>query len=407
MLKDTGITGRNMMKQLNDMGVFPAALRHLVLTFIFLGISVSVLIYPIRDTGFVPEVQNGHISFEDADPMPSTNEGFYYSMMNDDMKDIYTTLYNGIYSHRESIMIPPSSPEKVKRIFYAVIFDNPELIHLSDYYSYKTDRDGNINVFIPYYTISMEAASERIKAINAEVNVIKESTKDMADYGKELYIHEYLLKKCSYVTGDNVDGTLYGAIVTGKTNCRGYSAAFSYLLNSCGVKAGQMIGEIESSGKKEGHSWNFVILDGEFYYCDICWDDIKEDDSNGMVPFHYSFFNMTYDELVRTHDLSNQSIYLFPINGTNNGTYSYMKQNGLYAENCEEAYDIIVEKLGFAKASSRPLFIQFRDNRDYEEISSSLDKVLKSAKTDAGIEVSHCRYMKIQKGNTIIIFGLK
>ncbi|MGN0805791.1 MAG: transglutaminase domain-containing protein, partial [Candidatus Coproplasma sp.] len=60
-----------------------------------------------------------------------------------------------------------------------------------------------------------------------------------------------------------------GVFAKGEAVCEGYAKAFSLLLNVSGVENVYVTG----TSKGEGHAWNMVKIDGEWYWYDLTWDD--------------------------------------------------------------------------------------------------------------------------------------
>jgi len=404
------MTGKLMMQLLNNITIVLKKMMHCGRIIIFMLLFIlCVIVYMLymQKCDITKSAERSESGSPSENSIANKDGWYYYGFMDLNQRKIYNSIYQGIILHECCIDIMPVDEQNLKKIYYAIRFDNPELIYIGDKYNYKKDEGGKVSVFYPVYTMDISDSSEKIEEIRAEMEAVKESTKAMSAYKKELYIHDYILKKCSYYDDGYADATLYGALVTGNTNCRGYSAAFSYLLNNCGIKSGQMIGSIVDDKSNEGHSWNFIVLDDEYYYCDICWDDISFDDSSGAVPYHYSFFNTTYEEMSITHNTEIQKEYLYDVNGTNSGKYSYMKQNGLYASSYKDACDIIKNKIAASKAFNKPLMIQCENYRDYSLVCNSIDKIMKIAINKTGIDVSYYKYIKVQNGNTIIIYNLE
>lgn len=386
---------------------------HIFISIILLICSFSLLVISAKDEKSSEDapisLQNETLNFDEngeeinlTDDV-NTNDGYYYQKMSNQMQLVYDEMYEGILNRKEKINISPLNEELFKKVFYALTFDNPEIIQLSDDYTYDL-REGYVIKFYPTYTISKKEYSQRIKEINNEVLKIQTATKDLSNYEKELYIHDYLLKKCVYASeGDNIIN-IYGALIEGKANCRGYSAAFSYLLNSCGVISGQLIGTTVKNDVIEGHSWNFVILDDEYYYCDVCWNDIAPSSDYSDVDYHYAFFNMTYDEISKTHNFSNQEKYLYKITDSNDGKYSFVKSNGLYAYTYEDACDIINNKLPYAIKTNKKYFMIQCDSKEiYDNLCNNITDIIKQLIKNGDTDIKHCTYIKIDSGNMIII----
>lgn len=378
--------------------------------------SFTLLIIPIKEvekTGDKPNtpvsMENEILNFDEngeeieISNTANSNDGYYYNKITTEMKKVYNQLYTGIYYHKTSINISPIQEETFKKVFYCLVFDNPELIHLSDQYTYDL-KEGYVTTFYPTYTMSRKEFQEKIAEINSEVLKIQASTENYTDYEKELYIHNYILTRCNYSLETENQGNMYGAIIEGFANCRGYSAAFTYLLNVCDVPSGQIIGTVTKSGVTEGHSWNFVILDDEYYYTDVCWDDISTSTEYSDLPYHFGFFNMTYEMISKTHNFNNQKAYLYEINGTNNGTYSYLKSNGLYAYTYEQACDIIESKLPvLITINNKKLMIQCDSQEVYNQLCKNISSIMKNVIQNNNLNIKHCRYTKIDSGNLIII----
>ena len=89
-------------------------------------------------------------------------------------------------------------------------------------------------------------------------------------------------KKVNYKTPQDKPDA-FAALVTGETNCQGYSDAF-YML---GRMAGLNVRRIGGKFKGEFHVWNTITFeDGKTYCVDVTQDDIKYADKN-----RYVFFN--------------------------------------------------------------------------------------------------------------------
>ncbi len=61
---------------------------------------------------------------------------------------------------------------------------------------------------------------------------------------------------------------LYGGLVDGKAICAGYALILHETLKYVGIKSQYVVGY----GKKDGHAWNQVQIDGKWYNADPTWD---------------------------------------------------------------------------------------------------------------------------------------
>lgn len=115
---------------------------------------------------------------------------------------------------------------------------------------------------------------------------------DWNDFEKELYLHDALAERIEYdytFAGANIYNA-YGALVEGEAVCEGYAEAFQTLLHRAGIESYIVTGR----SRGEGHEWNLVRIDGDWYFVDLTWNDQEEE------LFH-AYFNITGDVLTEDH----------------------------------------------------------------------------------------------------------
>lgn len=124
--------------------------------------------------------------------------------------------------------------------------------------------------------------------------------KDMPPYMKVYLIHNYIINHCSYAenyenNNDLTVYTAYGALVNGKAVCDGYANAAQVLFNLCNIE------NIKISGKSkgEGHAWNLIKLDNEYYHIDLTWDDPVG--PVGLNFLEYDYYNLTDSQIEADH----------------------------------------------------------------------------------------------------------
>ena len=92
---------------------------------------------------------------------------------------------------------------------------------------------------------------------------------DGSDYQKALWLHDWLLNQLKY------DNTLKwssaeSALTRGLGTCQAYESAYSMLLSTAGIE------NAETRDTYDGHTWNAMKLDGEWYQVDCTWDDSSD-----------------------------------------------------------------------------------------------------------------------------------
>ncbi len=133
------------------------------------------------------------------------------------------------------------------------------------------------------------AAYERAKAFT-------DSLAGMSDYEKSLAIHNYVCENLSYVKESEGEDVIscYAGLVGGKGNCQAYTDSFNLLCGLAGINSGRITG----SAAGEDHSWNYIALDGKYYFTDCTFDDGVTDEDRGYGMF---YFNLPYPVISINH----------------------------------------------------------------------------------------------------------
>lgn len=170
------------------------------------------------------------------------------------------------------------------------------------------DKTKNLNMNVDMkYNMTLEQEEELNKDADRILAGLRLDGK--SDYKKARAIYAYI---CSHVVYDydHVDDTdnricrsAYGAAVKGAAVCAGIADLFYYLANSAGLDA-----RIEINRE---HAWNFVRIDGKYYYIDATWDLGKSEADwqyflKGITDFEEHRSVIMLDEvgktLIRSHE---------------------------------------------------------------------------------------------------------
>lgn len=176
-----------------------------------------------------------------------------------------------------------------------------------------------------------QTALARAQQIAAEV--VKNASND---YEKELILHDYMVKSYVYdveaaaMPAEQVERahSITGLMLDGKGVCEAYANTFELLCTLSGLDCTQAHGKLNG----ENHGWNIIKLDGEYYNVDVTADDPVPDRGENV---RYAYFNITDDELRRTHDFDSTK------QACNSTAYNYYVRNGLVATNSTELKNII------------------------------------------------------------------
>lgn len=204
----------------------------------------------------------------------------------------------------------------IDRIFQCVLSDHPELFYVEGYSYVKYTRGEKVNAldFSGTYSMDAEAALARREEISAAVEeLIAGVSQEASDYEKVKYVYETLIRNTDYDLNAPDNQNIYSVFVRHFSVCQGYAKATQYLLNRLGVECSLVLGTVETG---EGHAWNLVNVDGEYYYLDTTWGDVSyrtegtsapEQEGGIVMPeINYDYLNVTTEELLRTHSIGGE-----------------------------------------------------------------------------------------------------
>lgn len=262
---------------------------------------------------------------------------YYYSNLDNSQKQLYLEIYLSIINFTESFYICTLSPEDIDFCFNTVMADHPEIYYVNGYLFTKyTAGDEIVKIeFSPAYTMEKSEAKQCKQYIDAyEKTFLAGIDKTRAsDYEKIKYTYEYIIKNTEYDLKAEENQNILSVFMNGKSVCQGYSKAFQYLLSKLDVQSTLVVGFV---GGGEGHAWNLVKCDKEYYYVDCTWGDSSylqnANDTSGSDGINYDYLNITTTELERTHIIDNFAE--LPLCSSNTSNY-YIKE-GLYFNKIDE-----------------------------------------------------------------------
>ena len=82
-------------------------------------------------------------------------------------------------------------------------------------------------------------------------------------------MHDWLLQQLDYDNSLKWSSS-ESALTRGLGTCQAYESAYSKLLTAAGIE------NAETRDTYDGHTWNAMKLDGEWYQVDCTWDDTTD-----------------------------------------------------------------------------------------------------------------------------------
>lgn len=258
---------------------------------------------------------------------------YYYNQLELDEKEMYVAIDEAVKARKTGVFLGTQNRdglnEKVNKVITAYFYDNPEYYYISNEYTVYT-RDFKIFTYCKLelnYIMDIAKLDETNQIFEDFIrNFLKLYVNDtMTDFEKEVAIHDGLAKDVEYYDYIDIKSipiikhTAYGALVERNAVCDGYAKAYKLLLDRVNIDSVIINGVTDNIA----HAWNAVKLDDEYYYVDVTADKLQ--DASGEYAVH-TYFNITYDQLVKTHIFGDMFEYPKAIATK----YDYYIQNDYY-----------------------------------------------------------------------------
>ena len=170
---------------------------------------------------------------------------------------------------------------------FSVLYKNK-----SDQYAYFTNRI-HIEVADNSHPSIAEIVSNAVAQCDAEV--------PGGDYARALWLHDWLMDQLEY--DDSLKwSSAESALTRGLGTCQAYESAYAKLLTAAGIE------NAETRDTYDGHTWNAVKMDDEWYQVDVTWDDSKKDAAYYSFDRLHLYFGLT-DELMAIAHPGHAKIY--------------------------------------------------------------------------------------------------
>ena len=150
-----------------------------------------------------------------------------------------------------------------------------------------------------YIQVADDAHPSVASIVNKAVSQAKQKT-DGSEYEMALYLHDWLLDQLEYdnsLKWSSAESALSRELGT----CQAYESAYAKLLSAAGIE------NAETRDANDGHTWNAVKLDDEWYQVDCTWDDTS-DNFYGDLDQRHLYFCLT-DELMAIAHPGHENIY--------------------------------------------------------------------------------------------------
>lgn len=194
-----------------------------------------------------------------------------------------------------------------------------------------------------YIQVADDAYPSVACIVNKAVSQAKQNTNG-SEYEMALYLHDWLLDQLEYdnsLKWSSAESALTRRLGT----CQAYESAYAKLLSAAGIE------NAETRDTYDGHTWNAVKLDGDWYQVDCTWDDTSDNFYCDLDQRHL-YFCLT-DELMAIAHPGHEKIYSVEGYATRSGSLkdNYFVRNGKADEWASAYADRIQQHLNAKETS--------------------------------------------------------
>lgn len=289
---------------------------------------------------------------------------YSYNSLTDTQKYVYDVITAAALKYDKSVSFPINKKVTFDDLYAAyqtLYLDEVRLYYIDTVMEYVSDR---ATQYITDMNIGYIYTKTQVDSMNAEMEKAAEEilsgvTPEMSEYETVKHIHDTLIKRCTYTLEGSDITSPYGAMVRKTAQCQGYSRAFSYLCNLCGIETDIVLGVAN-----EEHMWNMAKIDGKWYHIDLTWDDPDRTEFPDSV--RYDYFCVSTDRMQELRVIEGNS---HEIPTANSNDLEYYTYNHLVANSLDEAKEIY-RREALRISAERSSTIQFRcaNSEVYEDV---------------------------------------
>ncbi len=254
-----------------------------------------------------------------------------YDYLNSTEKTCYLKLLSEIKEYKTQFQFGAISTDRITNAFHALLHDHPEIFWLSSGGEFEViTKAGKLDhvTFFAEMTegLVMSVVPAMEKLLNSVVDMIVAKARlRRSVFDQVLLVHDYIIDTTQYDLKSSDCYNAFGCLVRNRAVCAGYTRAFTLIMNRLGYECGYASGFSKRSG--ESHAWNYILLDGAYYFIDVTGDDPTSEGPNAVSNNKtYNFFCLTTKELELTHQISTE----FHVPQCNGTKYNYFHYNGLF-----------------------------------------------------------------------------
>ena len=165
------------------------------------------------------------------------------------------------------------------------------------------DMNKDANASVENGKVDLETVKHQASLLDHVIKrIVSKMPAGLTTYDKYFYLASVICEQCTYDTDMTADNrfTPFGALISGKCVCEGYSRAFLLLCREANLWCAYRNGKPGGGG----HIWNMVKLDSGIYNVDVTWCDSRDPHSKNW----YKYFMKTDEDFVNDGHAADEGV---------------------------------------------------------------------------------------------------
>ena len=225
-------------------------------------------------------------------------------------QNVYAEILASLLGLENETTLSTKDTSLIDKAFRCVMLDHPEIFYVDGYKytEYSNGDEVNKIVFAGNYIYDKEEILIRREKIEEAADEIIAQAPDTTDeYEKVKYVYETIVQNTEYDIASVDNQNICSVFLYGRSVCQGYAKSIQYLLREMGLDCSLVIGTVRGG---DGHAWNMVSVNDNWYYLDATWGDAfylfgegEQDQKQKNATVNYDYLCVTTQQLELTHTI--------------------------------------------------------------------------------------------------------
>lgn len=319
---------------------------------------------------------------------------YFLTALDAERLDALCDIYESAMDFEQTCGLNGISPEKLSDVVNIMLAECPELYQLdtsTDIVGMTSSSTGNFVSIDLRYLMGREEYEDSRARCEEMLDGFVRQTEGLSDENREKFVFDYIASSCRYDVDAEYAGTARGALLEGEAKCDGISAAMKWAMEEMDIPCVTLTAEIV--GDVDGHAWNAVELDGEWYRVDLTQSvRIDEFIDAGIDDIVYYAFNISDDFAPDRYVVLDCFGSVRELPKCDSMERSWFAAHDLYISDASAGERIVDRELAsLAGAGGGSFTVQFERKSDFTEFPDSIGETITEYYDEHGLRFSAWR----------------